>query len=183
MAASFCNLILATMQLFKHRYKPTYRYSSFGISGVQYGIPWQCCGSGSESGSGFICQKYGSGSFYNQAKIVRKTSLTIVLWLLYVFLSLENDVNVLVPWKSNQQKNFIKIKYTIFCCRHKCHWRNYGSATLFLENLWSFKNSTSGLPEGCLPVFLRKTAEVSQSSPRGPECQASRACPAPKVRF
>ena len=41
---------------------------------------------------------YGSGSFH-QAKIVRKTFISTVLWLLYDFLPLETDVNV--PSKSN----------------------------------------------------------------------------------
>ena len=43
----------------------------------------------------------GSGSFYHQAKIARKTLIPIVLWLLLDF---EKDVNV--PSKSNKQKNF-----------------------------------------------------------------------------
>jgi hypothetical protein len=45
----------------------------------------------------------GFGSFYHQAKIVRKTLIPNVLWLIYDFLSLKNDVNV--PSKSNKQKN------------------------------------------------------------------------------
>jgi hypothetical protein len=60
-----------------------------------------CCGSRSPSpkdpyvfgppGSGFgsVRQRYGSGSFYHQAKIVRKTLIPTVLWLLYDFLSLK----------------------------------------------------------------------------------------------
>jgi len=44
----------------------------------------------------------GSGSFYNQAKIVRKTLIPTVLRLLYDFLSVKNDVNV--ASKRNQQK-------------------------------------------------------------------------------
>jgi hypothetical protein len=72
----------------------------------------QCWGSGSvgsiifgHPGSAFgsISQRYGSGSFYNQAKIVRKTFIPTVLLLLYDFLSLKNDVNV--PSKSKKQKN------------------------------------------------------------------------------
>jgi hypothetical protein len=39
-------------------------------------------------------------------KTVRKTLISIVLWLLLDFLSLKNDVNV--PSKSNKQKNPIK---------------------------------------------------------------------------
>ncbi len=60
-------------------------------------------------GSGSIIQRYGSGSgsgsFYHQAKIVRKPLISTVLWLLHDFLSLKND-DVNVPSKSNMQKNF-----------------------------------------------------------------------------
>ncbi len=57
-------------------------------------------------GSGSISQRYGSGSgsFYHQAKIVWKTLIPTVLWLLLDFLSLKNYVNV--PSKSNKQRNF-----------------------------------------------------------------------------
>jgi hypothetical protein len=57
-------------------------------------------------GSGSITRRYrsGSGSFYHQAKIVRKTLIPTVLLLLLDFLSLKNYVNV--PLKSNKQKNF-----------------------------------------------------------------------------
>ncbi len=43
-----------------------------------------------------------SGSFYHEAKKVRKTLIHTVLWLLYDFLSLKNYVNV--ASKSNKQK-------------------------------------------------------------------------------
>jgi hypothetical protein len=43
--------------------------------------------------------RYGSGSFYHHAKIVRKTLIPTVFRLLFYFLSLKNDVNV--PSKSN----------------------------------------------------------------------------------
>ncbi len=46
------------------------------------------------SGSGSISQTYGSGSFYHQAKIVNKTLIPTVLWLLFDLLSLKNYVNV-----------------------------------------------------------------------------------------
>ncbi len=51
----------------------------------------QCCGSGS------ISQRHGSGSgsFHHRAKIVRKTLIPTVLSLIFDFLSLKNDVNVL----------------------------------------------------------------------------------------
>ncbi len=50
----------------------------------------------SGSASGSVSHKYGSGSgsYHHQAKIVRKTLISTVLWLLYDFLSLKNDVNV-----------------------------------------------------------------------------------------
>jgi hypothetical protein len=51
---------------------------------------------GSVSGSG-------SGSFYHEAKIVRKTLIAIVLLLLYDFVSLKNDVNL--ASKRSRQKN------------------------------------------------------------------------------
>jgi hypothetical protein len=56
-------------------------------------------------GSGSTSQRYGSGSgsFYHQAKIVRKTLIPTVLLFLLNFLSLKNDVNV--PLKS-KKKNF-----------------------------------------------------------------------------
>jgi hypothetical protein len=44
--------------------------------------------------SGSISQRYGSGSFHHQAKIVRKTLIPIVLWLLYDFLSLKSYVKI-----------------------------------------------------------------------------------------
>ncbi len=48
----------------------------------------------------------GSGSFYHQAKIVRKTLIPTALWLLFDFLSLKNYVNV--PSKRSEQKNFFE---------------------------------------------------------------------------
>jgi hypothetical protein len=36
-------------------------------------------------GSGSVSQRYGSGSSYHQEKIVRKTLIPTVLWLLYDF--------------------------------------------------------------------------------------------------
>ncbi len=57
-------------------------------------------------GSGSISQRYGSGSFYHHAKIVRKTLIPTI----FDFLSLKNDVNV--PSKSNKQK--IKTKNLFF---------------------------------------------------------------------
>jgi hypothetical protein len=45
-------------------------------------------------GSGYISTRYGTRSFYRQAKIVRKTLIPIALRLLYDVLSFKNDVNV-----------------------------------------------------------------------------------------
>jgi hypothetical protein len=58
-------------------------------------------------GTGSISHRYGSesGSFYHQAKIVRKTLISTALWLLFYFLSLKNYVNV--PSKSDKQKHWI----------------------------------------------------------------------------
>jgi hypothetical protein len=59
-----------------------------------------------------ISQRYGSGSgsFYHQAKIVRKTLIPTDLLLLFDFLSLKNDVKV--PSKSNKQKKpFFKLVF------------------------------------------------------------------------
>ncbi len=50
-------------------------------------------------GSGFISQRYGSESFYHQAKIIRKTLIPTAFWLLFYFLSLK------MPSNSNKQKN------------------------------------------------------------------------------
>ncbi len=55
---------------------------------------------------GFRPPGSGSGSFHHQAKIVRKTLIPTVLWLLLEFLPLKNDVNV--PSKSIKQKTFFK---------------------------------------------------------------------------
>ncbi len=56
-------------------------------------------------GSGSISTRYGSGteSFYHPAKIVGKTMIPNILWLLHDFLYSKNYVYV--PSKSNKQKN------------------------------------------------------------------------------
>jgi hypothetical protein len=71
--------------------------------------------------SGSISTRSGScsGSFYHQAKIVRKTSIPTVLWLLYDFLSLKNVVNL--ASKSNKQKK--GEKNIIFSCHLEDHCR------------------------------------------------------------
>jgi hypothetical protein len=61
--------------------------------------------------SGSISQRYGSGSgsFYDQTKIVRKILNPTVLRLLLEFLSLKNNINV--PSKSNKQKTLKNIVF------------------------------------------------------------------------
>ncbi len=63
----------------------------------------ECCGSGS------VSQRYGSGSFYHQTKIVRRTLIPTVLRLLYDSIFLR---------KKNLEKN-------ILCCCLEDHWRKY----------------------------------------------------------
>ncbi len=65
----------------------------------------QCSGSGSTS------QGYGSGSSYQQTKIVRKTLIPTVLWLLLDFLSLKNDVYI--PQKVISRKTFLFIYFFV----------------------------------------------------------------------
>ncbi len=64
----------------------------------------QCWGSGCFWAQDSQRYGSGSGSFYHQAKILRKTLILTVMLLLFDFLSLKNDVNV--PSKSKKQKNF-----------------------------------------------------------------------------
>jgi hypothetical protein len=62
-------------------------------------------------GSGSINQRYGSGSLYHQAKIVRIAFIPTVLRLLFDLLSLIIVVNV--PSKSNGRKNFKKLVFLL----------------------------------------------------------------------
>ncbi len=59
--------------------------------------------SSTKYGSGSVS---GSGSFYNYAKILRKTLIPVVLLFLFDVLSLNNDVNVPVAPESKKRKNF-----------------------------------------------------------------------------
>jgi hypothetical protein len=97
----------------------------------------------------------GSGSFYHQAKIVRKTLIPTVLGLLLDFLSLKNDVDV--PSRRNKQNNFffklvfvgvLKVNDENSRVRSRIHeseaWirgsgsttKCHGSGTLFLSFSW-----------------------------------------------
>ncbi len=65
--------------------------------------------------AGSNSQRYGSGSFYHRAKIVRKTLIRTAFW----FFIFEKDVNV--PSKSNKQKNFFS--NLVFCWHLEGQWR------------------------------------------------------------
>jgi hypothetical protein len=82
------------------------------VPGTSCRLKKKCLGSETRSGSdvfgppGSVSQRYGSGSFYHQAKIVTsKTTLDTSCYVtFYDFLSLKNYVNL--PSKSNEQKYF-----------------------------------------------------------------------------
>jgi hypothetical protein len=113
-----------------------------------------------------ICQRYGSGSdsgsrSFHQAKIVRKTLIPTVSWLLYDLLSLKNDVNV--PSKSRAGVGSGSVS------------QRYGSAD-------PYKNVTDpqhchhlGLSNGTVQSYLSLTATKNDgrqdTSPRQ-HCQA-----------
>ncbi len=78
-----------------------------------YGLP------GSRSISIIYLYGSGSGSFNQQAKKLRKPLIFTVLWLLYDFLFLKNDVKT---FKKNKQKIW-KVK-NYFCWRLEGHWQN-----------------------------------------------------------
>jgi hypothetical protein len=93
--------------------------SQYTVDSDCYHPCMQCCGSGSTgstyfpgSGFGSISQRHGSGSrcgsgsFYHQAKKIRKTLIPTALWLLFDFFIFENDVRV--PSRRNNQKNLLK---------------------------------------------------------------------------
>ncbi len=86
------------------------------------------------SASGSVRNKYGSGSgsgsFYPQAKIVRKTLISSVLWLLYDFLSLKNDKNVPVFRTASESGSVFGSPGSASGSVPKCH----GSATLHVSN-------------------------------------------------
>ncbi len=88
---------------------PQYRYV-FGPLGS---------GSGSSSTRYGIRIRLGSGSSYNQVRTERKILIPTVFWLLYDFLSLENDVNV--KKYPNRQKKLDK--FIFFSCHLEGPWR------------------------------------------------------------
>ncbi len=96
---------------------------------------------------------YGSGSFYHQTKIVRKTLIPTVLWLLYDFLSFKNDVNV--ASKSNKQKNLKKKSFLLASWRSmtkECSFAGSGSI--------SQKRGSGSVPKCHGSATLRKTVSV-----------------------
>jgi hypothetical protein len=80
----------------------------FYICGNRYN---QCSGSGSTCfwASRIRIRILLLSSFYHQAKIVRKTLIPPVLWLLMDFLSLKNGVKVPSKSTGSKQKNCFKI--------------------------------------------------------------------------
>ncbi len=88
-------------------------------------------------GSWFTLQGYGSGSIYHQAKIVRKTLIPTVLWLLLDFLSLKNDLNV--PSISNNIKFVFALQLKASLCSSSCYKvkliRNYRSVSFSLYSI------------------------------------------------
>ncbi len=91
---------LRPASVFSPRLRSRFRLRSRNLPANRRTWGYACWG----SGSGSISQRYGSGSFYNQAKIARKTLIPTVLFRLYDFLALKNNVNV--PSKTNKQKTF-----------------------------------------------------------------------------
>ncbi len=99
-------------------------------------------------GFGSVSQKYGSGSFYHQAKIVRKTLIPTVLWLL-LDLSLKNGVNVPSKSKKINRKIFLKLNFvgvlkvndenSRIRIQIRIHKQRHRSATL-LPSLKAWKN-------------------------------------------
>ncbi len=67
--------------------------------------------------SGYVSQRYGSGSgsSHHQANRVTKPLIFTFLWLLYAFLSVKNDVNVY--WKSNEQSNNFLLAFEGHWCK------------------------------------------------------------------
>jgi hypothetical protein len=91
----------------------------------------QCCRSGAGS-AGSLCfftwirnqihftqVARSESGFFHQAKIVRKTLIPTVFWLILDFLSSKNDVNE--PSKSNKQENFFT--EIVFCWHLEVQWR------------------------------------------------------------
>ncbi len=99
----------------------------------------QCSGSGSTGskcfgspGSGFTSQMYGSGSgsFYHQAKIVRKTWFLLFcnfFWTFYLW----KWRKCRVPSKSNRQKNCIKNLFFVGLLKVNDETRGSGSTSGF----------------------------------------------------
>ncbi len=79
-----------------------YRKHVSGSGSVRFRPPW--------SGSAGQRNRSGSRSSHHQAKTLRKPLISTLLWLLYEFLSVKNDVNV--ASKSNKQKHWIIHKKT-----------------------------------------------------------------------
>ncbi len=119
------------------------------------------------SGSGSISQRYGSGSFYHQAKIVRKTLIPTILWLFLTFYlwkmmslylqkvisrQLSKKLFLIGILKVNDENSRIRIHQSEAWIRGsgagstpKCH----GSATLPTGRTYLWNH-----PSSCITVFL-----------------------------
>ncbi len=113
---------------------------------------------------------YGSGSFHYQTKIIRKTLISTVLWLLYDFLSLKNRVNV--PLKGHCHEifdfwffswirfpqapeytftaisNFLENSrtYSQLKIHHRCHWHRWQMKKILNQKNF---NNLVGTPLDC----------------------------------
>ncbi len=111
----------------------------------------------------------GSGSFYHQAKIARKTLIPTVLWLLLDFLSLKNDINV--PSKSNKQ-NFFFISFLLASWRSMTKIGRSGSISQRHGSANPDTDPHQNVmdPEHCLTLskwYARTRTSASRASKRG----------------
>ena len=121
------------------------------------------------SGSWSISQRYGSGSFYHQAKILRKTLISTVLWLLYDFLSLKNDVNV--PSKKGKKPKTQKKNYISLSIDHQpwqCYQFKSGtltSSSTFQAMLYQIITRLLITGHNCIPNYHNTLPGTSVADP------------------
>ncbi len=83
----------------------------------------------------------GSGSFYYRAKMIRKSLISTVKWVLYYFLSLKNDGNV--PTSKKQKTFFCVLKVNDQNVTDPQHWFNVMAWHQFhaRQHIWSFAHT------------------------------------------
>ncbi len=86
-------------------------------------------------GSGSVIQQFGSGSFDHQAKIVIKTLIPTVLWLLYDFLYLRKWCKCTFKECLSEKLSVLKVKDENIRIRIQINWseariRGYGSRSV-----------------------------------------------------